>query len=643
MWLIKRLAAFLGYSPRSPSAHSPDVNSPLYPDRPIRPLPKRRIRSRLSSEAADSILAPIAPSTSQPLFHYPYSYSDNTQGSPATPTPATVEKDLVCGHGQQSRPHVRADEIDSEDDDDRTRAARIHRAQQGYVTADDTQANMSLYRSRLDQSALPQKPPPAPMSTSSSVDGYDSFENTNNKKKRKIPTSGNANGHHSHLSLEMANMDLSNSHSIGTGSMEDAGGVAGPYSSPSTGSPALANGAATARGRLSRSYGRNGVVRSPLAVTTDGSNARMGGRGHRAGTKDRAASVGLKNNQRVSSQPTQMYYDGATPAGEQGIISSAMANAPEQGKGPVLSSREPGTQQPSAKKSTPTKTQFTFTPSADVTWPGGNSMGSGVRGAANGTQPPGTRMPRGMANQGTQTSPTAAGGRVAQSTALNASGGVPQQPPAQGKKQRARRPGKQYTLAARQRRLQQEYSNYHNPPANEDIWICEFCEYESIFGSPPEALVRQYEIKDRRERRRLAEKRRLLEKAKMKGRKGKKGSKAAAAAKNNAATAAAQPHQQQQQQSGHAQHQYAADGTPHPDDGLLDGEDEDDYPEDDERLDDNYLRGEPIPRVLPPSSSQNFQGHGRGGGQGRSGTASMQAGGAGSMRGGAYGGASIPA
>jgi hypothetical protein len=91
-----------------------------------------------------------------------------------------------------------------------------------------------------------------------------------------------------------------------------------------------------------------------------------------------------------------------------------------------------------------------------------------------------------------------------------------------GKKTRPRRPGKEYALAARQRRLQQEYNNYHHPPSGDEIWICEFCEYESIFGSPPEALMRQYEIKDRRERRRLAEKRRLLEKAKMKGRKGKR-------------------------------------------------------------------------------------------------------------------------
>jgi hypothetical protein len=116
----------------------------------------------------------------------------------------------------------------------------------------------------------------------------------------------------------------------------------------------------------------------------------------------------------------------------------------------------------------------------------------------------------------------------------------------QGKKPRRRR-GDVYALAARQRKLQQEYSNIQHPPAPEDIWICEFCEYESIFGQPPHALIRQYEIKDRKERRRLAEKRRLLEKAKLKGRKGKKQTKNAAKAANSAAhqTANQQAYDQQ--------------------------------------------------------------------------------------------------
>lgn len=149
-----------------------------------------------------------------------------------------------------------------------------------------------------------------------------------------------------------------------------------------------------------------------------------------------------------------------------------------------------------------------------------------------GSRPRASQNGRDFATQGTQTSPNFAG-----------QPGVNQQAPQQARK--PRRPlAKQYAIAARESRLRQEYSNYHHPPKQEDVWICEFCEYESIFGTPPKALIQQYEAKDRRERKRLAEKRRLLEKAKMKGRKGKKGSKNAA--KNSGA--ATQPHQAAQKQ-----------------------------------------------------------------------------------------------
>lgn len=137
---------------------------------------------------------------------------------------------------------------------------------------------------------------------------------------------------------------------------------------------------------------------------------------------------------------------------------------------------------------------------------------------------------RAVSTQATQTSPN---------MTTHAQAGSQQQQPQQQQPQGAeaggtgrkkkRSPGSIYALAARQRKIQQQYTNLHRPPAPEDIWICEFCEYESIFGRPPEALIRQYEIKDRKERKRLAEKRRLLEKAKMKGRKGKKATKKAAA------------------------------------------------------------------------------------------------------------------
>lgn len=134
---------------------------------------------------------------------------------------------------------------------------------------------------------------------------------------------------------------------------------------------------------------------------------------------------------------------------------------------------------------------------------------------------PTTHNPRGFSTQGTQTSPHIAGQQMPPSTQP---GAAPGDPAAAGRKKK-RSPGSIYAMAARQRKIQQQYTNIHHPPRLEDIWICEFCEYESIFGRPPEALIRQYEIKDRKERKRLAEKKRLLEKAKMKGRKTKKATK----------------------------------------------------------------------------------------------------------------------
>ncbi len=231
---------------------------------------------------------------------------------------------------------------------------------------------------------------------------------------------------------------------------------------------------------------------------------------------------------------------------DQGIISAAIANAaamsipPSNGKENVSL-----LDQQSNKKSTATKTQFTFTCESDsakgMMWPQKQNSSPGL--PYHTKSQPNTQTGqgnKGFATQGTQTSPSMAG-HSQQSGPLQT--GANQQAQQQPKK--PRRPlAKQYAMAARQRRLQQDYNNYHHPLRAEDIWICEFCEYESIFGSPPEALVRQYEIKDRRERKRVAEKRRLLEKAKMKGRKGKKGNKNGA--KNASAATQPQPPAQKQ-------------------------------------------------------------------------------------------------
>lgn len=176
---------------------------------------------------------------------------------------------------------------------------------------------------------------------------------------------------------------------------------------------------------------------------------------------------------------------------------------------------------------------------------------------------------RGSSTQGTQTSPQMA----AQMNQQHPPGMQPPGPGEQVGRKKKRSPGTIYALAARQRKIQQQYTNIHHPPALEDIWICEFCEYESIFGRPPEALIRQYEIKDRKERKRLAEKKRLLEKAKMKGRKTKK------ATKNAAKNGSHQGSYQQGYDRGSVDHSSATGSGLHEDEYIGHDHDHDDEPE----------------------------------------------------------------
>ncbi len=217
---------------------------------------------------------------------------------------------------------------------------------------------------------------------------------------------------------------------------------------------------------------------------------------------------------------------------ENGIISTAIANAASLPSATLQGQENMSLlKQQAAKRPASSKTQFTFTCGSDSA----RSMAWHEQSAVNANNTTYNTMPapkppparteqhgRDFATQGTQTSPN-------MTNESNGNTMPPQATTAQEGQQQPKKPrrslAKQLAVSARQRRLQQEYDNYHHPPAPEDTWICEFCEYEMIFGRPPEALIRQYEIKDRQERRRLAEKRRLLEKAKMKGRKGKKGNK----------------------------------------------------------------------------------------------------------------------
>ena len=210
---------------------------------------------------------------------------------------------------------------------------------------------------------------------------------------------------------------------------------------------------------------------------------------------------------------------------DQGIISAAIANATALLRKPLGKGQENAGVLDQAKQ-TPTNSQFTFTCESDskAIFPEQSLYSPGYQQRAHHMPVPSNSSAR-VATQGTQTGGVEPSYDPSQHGTTQ--GGV------QGKKHRRRR-GDVLALAARQRRLQQEYTNLHHPASMDDVWICEFCEYESIFGAPPTALIRSYEIKDRRERKRLAEKRRLLEKAKLKGRKSKKQSKHAAKVAGNA-------------------------------------------------------------------------------------------------------------
>ncbi len=268
----------------SPSTHSPDTTSPIYPDRPIRPLPKRRLRSRLSPEVADSILYPQGPVVTKPLFYIPYSTESYANGvRPNGVLDNRADGDL-CNHDHDHGHHNVCNAPDSEDEGDRAGLSCQYQRQRN-VTAANASAE-AYHEVGRRQDELESSPnfsrPPAPQSTSSSADGYDSFENTNNKKKRKIPTSGNPGNHHSSLSADMANMGISPSHEPNAPSPDELAGSVGQYYGSGSSANAVggsANGMSGAgRGRYGRSTGRTVSGRSPLGVSTNASNAWMSGR-----------------------------------------------------------------------------------------------------------------------------------------------------------------------------------------------------------------------------------------------------------------------------------------------------------------------------------------------------------------------------
>lgn len=288
--LIRIFVALTGsaYSPPSPAGQSPDTTSPVYPDRPIRPLPKRRLRSRLSPEFADSIKYPPAPNVTKPLFYLPYNEPTSFgNGSPLSGEFAEIDEALAqaeqaCKMDNSQSYHFKGNELDS-DEEDGPGTTSIRR----YQELRQIKASIPLrnYPNGTSQAAL-AKLAKAPMSQSvassvESVDGYDSFENTNNKKKRKIPTSGALGTHQSTLSAEMANMGISSARDMDPSLAELDAGVGQYHGTGTSAVPAAPSGTGVSgagRGRYGRAGARNVSGRSPLGVSINSSNAWQSGR-----------------------------------------------------------------------------------------------------------------------------------------------------------------------------------------------------------------------------------------------------------------------------------------------------------------------------------------------------------------------------
>ncbi|KAF7712311.1 Uncharacterized protein PECH_003610 [Penicillium ucsense] len=484
---------------------APDTPSPIYPDRLIRPLPRRSLRSRLSIDAADTIHYPPTPPASQ-IF---YGVGDTEEVAPhgkAYARQKAIDRHELTPEAD-AHDFETAIELESGDEDGpvvvrrsagfrRSMSAGASPRHRGFTAPAMSEENSQREKARDGREDTQRSIGP---------DGYDAFENTNNKKKRKIPTPGNLVPHHTALSPEFANMGIFSSkpstpppasEDLTTGTYYGDGNPASPLTSGISGS---------GRGRLGRGSTRMSTGRNPLSANAQ--NAWM-----------------TSTARAPSRRDVLMSSPGSSgESSDQGIISTAIAKAATL----VTPSHGPGNGSLLDQESShPTKTQFTFTCESDSSkgmalqrdpYPG--SYRSHASPLA-----PTTQLPRGYPGSRDPTSPTGSGPAHQQ---VNHGARLPptQGGQAQVGRKKKRSPGSVYGTAARQRKIQQQYANIHHPPRLEDIWICEFCEYESIFGHPPEALIRQYEIKDRRERKRLAEKKRLLEKAKMKGRKTKKAPK----------------------------------------------------------------------------------------------------------------------
>lgn len=269
--------ASAAYSP--PSQSSPD-SSPIYRSRPrpIRPLPSRGIKDRLPKEIASTIVYPPSPATTVPMFYFPSDHAGPGEPSEISDAPQYLDSRSPMDRLRDSQGQRELNDAEVQFADEHLSFGRAgHSTQNGSSSA---RPNISIHRGtpqyqKMDASRL-SKPPPT-ISTTSSADGYESFENTNNKKKRKIPIPNEPSGSKAHQAEGGTSKTSHLSHdqeqiSPDEFTVDDVGQYYG------SGNPASSIGggiSGAGRARYGRtSGGRSSAPRFPLASSSDALNNR---------------------------------------------------------------------------------------------------------------------------------------------------------------------------------------------------------------------------------------------------------------------------------------------------------------------------------------------------------------------------------
>ncbi|CAK7273867.1 hypothetical protein SEPCBS57363_005868 [Sporothrix epigloea] len=492
----------------------PDATSPVFPDRLIHPLPKRRLRDRLSDDAADLIEYPPDQTPGAPLFYYPYSLKQD------------------AAHAQQKHitdQPIPAVTVFAANPTHTTNATATLSAKQGPLIIRSTQAPARPQRSNSEADSLTagrttralHRParsaqflhsPPAQSfwhspSVTLATDGFDSFEYTSNTKKRKIPSAGDAShtGSCSSTSLPSTTSESSNS------SFDSI-----TYSPPSL-VDAKPDGFATATAPGISGPGRGRYGRTQRIPTV-------------ASARNPFITPANKNvfdgpRKQLSSWPGQ-----SDTVGNSSIISSAIAKA-ERRASDQQENIKPFSQ--SAGLEAPQNSlQFTFTCSSKVPgnllWSGSDSMTS--PGSAYWQQ--GQQQGRSLGGQGIPRSSVSgmSNGSSAGGKSFKGAGSGQSKQEADDRKE-AIQLRQELRKQARDRRRNQQKLNSTRPTPEGDIYVCPFCEFENITGHKPR-LIYEFEMKERKKRlemERRQREQRNKEKARNRNRKGSKSAKVGAA------------------------------------------------------------------------------------------------------------------